>query len=118
MADYAESPITGTQWQRAARVVIENPRNGTPAVTFVEERALQLGDEVLLTPVGNLVEPFIQSGNGANVEEEFALRNPLDGSLLGVTATYGELQVLLFSLYYHVAAKRDEAAPQDVEPFA
>lgn len=107
MSNYAESPVTGTQWLRAARVVVENPRDGTPAVTFIEERALQLGSEVILTPAGSVIEPFILSGDGANAAEEFALRNPIDGSLLGATATYGDLQVLLFSLYYHVAAKRD-----------
>lgn len=107
MSNYAESPVTGTQWLRAARVVVENPRAGTPAVTFVEERALQLGSEVLLTPAGNLVEPFILTGDGANAGEVFQLRNPLDGAPLGATATYADLQVLLFSLYYHVAAKRD-----------
>lgn len=107
MSNYAESPVTGTQWLRAARVVVENPRAGTPAVTFVEERALQLGSDVLLTPAGNLVEPFIQAGEDANIDEAFQLRNPLNGALLGTSATYAELQVLLFSLYYHVAAKRD-----------
>lgn len=54
MADYKESTVTGSKWQRAVRVCIENPYNGTPSIMFVEEEAVNLGDKVITNLVANL----------------------------------------------------------------
>lgn len=106
MSNYQQTSITGESWIRAVRVVLENPLIGTPAATFVEERAINLGSETLVRPHGNLVEPFIASGDGANLTETFDLLNPDTGAVIG-SATYQEVYAMLHSLYYHVAAKRD-----------
>lgn len=61
MPDYKESTIAGTKWQRAVRVAVENPLNGTPAIMFVEEEAVNLGDKVITNAVGHLTATFDQT---------------------------------------------------------
>lgn len=56
--NYNESSVAGTQWQRACRVVIENPLNGTPSLMLVEERVMQLGEDIIATPCANLSVAF------------------------------------------------------------
>lgn len=65
--NYKQSEVTGTQWQRAIRVVIENPFGGVPSINFVEETATQLGDSVITQPCSNLTCDFDVS-NPAHVE--------------------------------------------------
>lgn len=52
--NYQESEITGTQWVRARRVVIDNPYQENPSITFIEERAIQLGNKVITEIVDNI----------------------------------------------------------------
>lgn len=60
MADYKESAITGSKWQRAVRVVVENPYNGQPSINFVEEEVISLGDGTVVTKlVANLTDSFV-----------------------------------------------------------
>ena len=58
MADYKESTVSGTSWQRAVRVVVENPYGGTPSINFVEERAVNLGGEITTQLCANLTTQF------------------------------------------------------------
>lgn len=109
--NYKESAVAGTTWVRAARATIQNPlgENGK-CIGFEEETVFTTSSGALITqPLGHLYEPFIAAGDGANREESFALIHPETGAVLG-SATYADVQVLLHSLYYHVAAKRDAAA--------
>lgn len=53
MPDYKESTIAGTKWQRACRVVIENPLSGTPSIMFVEEEAINTGGKTITNLVAN-----------------------------------------------------------------
>lgn len=105
MSNYKQSEITGESWQRAARVVIENPRNGVPAITFIEEKVIVNGEEIIV-PAGSVSEPFLPE----NYLEEFPLYHPETGEIVG-SATYQDVYVILHNLYLHVAAKRDGAQP-------
>lgn len=58
MADYKESSVAGTSWQRAVRVVVENPYGGAPSVNIVEEKVINLGDSVITKLCGNLTTTF------------------------------------------------------------
>ncbi len=40
--DYKEQTISGKEWQRCVRVVIENPYGGKPSINFIEEKPLSL----------------------------------------------------------------------------
>jgi hypothetical protein len=52
--NYNESEIAGQSWQRAVRVVIENPYKGLPYITFVEEKVYNIGEKTITEPVANL----------------------------------------------------------------
>jgi hypothetical protein len=44
MADYKETTVTGTSWQRASRVIIENSLGQAPTMIFVEEEITNLAN--------------------------------------------------------------------------
>lgn len=56
--NYNESEVLGTKWQRACRVVIENPYKQTPSINFIEEEVVNLGDKVFSQIVGNVYSNF------------------------------------------------------------
>lgn len=109
MSNYNETSITGQAWTRCTRIVIENPLNGVPAATFIEERAINADGEVTTRPLGNIVQPFLAEetdGVSANLDETFDLVNPATGEVVG-QATIADVYAMLWSAYRHVAAKRD-----------
>lgn len=58
MADYKESNVSGTSWQRAVRVVVENPYGGIPSINFVEEKAINLDGNITTQLCSNLTTQF------------------------------------------------------------
>lgn len=99
-------------YTRARVIAIDNPlptEGITPSIRFNEELATSEGHSV--GPAGYCSMPFEADG-------EFPIINPITGEEVG-TATHQELQVLLYSLYFHVANVRDNTPAEvnvDVEP--
>lgn len=58
MADYKESSVNGTSWQRAVRVVVENPYGGVPSINIVEEKAINLDGTITTQLCANLTTSF------------------------------------------------------------
>lgn len=58
MADYKETTVTGSKWQRAVRVVIDNPYNCLPSILFVEEELINTGDMIIPRLCSNLSAVF------------------------------------------------------------
>lgn len=106
MADYKQTTLAGTAYTRASSIVVDNPLTGVKGVNFIEEQVINLGDEVMQRPQGGFHEPFTEENSGT----EFPLRNPQTGEPLDATATYAQLYVMLHSLYFYLANRRDEAA--------
>jgi hypothetical protein len=103
MADYKQSAVDGTTWQRCHQIVIDNPRRALPAVRFDEEEVLALSDgQEIKRPVGSVRVPF-------DPAQEIPLRDPVSGALTGDTATYGDAYALLYSAYIAAAEARDAA---------
>lgn len=102
MADYKQTSIAGDSWVRSNRVVVENGRGGTPAITFAEERIINTASGEFAQNIGSVSEPFTND----NAIESFNLLNPETGAVIG-SATYQEVYVMLHSLYMHIATKRD-----------
>jgi hypothetical protein len=102
MSDYKESSLTGNKWQRAHTVNIYNSYGGIPWVKFVEEIITNLSDgQILHSPVGELQAEF------TDPTTTFNLVSPVDNETIVGSATYGELHVMLHSLYFHLASIRD-----------
>lgn len=57
--NYKEQPVSGTSWVRSHTVVIENPYNDIPRITFHEEKIYTLEDGTLIKqPMGNIGEIY------------------------------------------------------------
>jgi hypothetical protein len=103
---YKEKNVTGQSWTRSFQVIIENKLNETPYIRFDEEEVFVIGDNNTITQFkgDRVVAPF----NEENSTIEFPLMNPLTNELVsGQTAKYQDIFVLLYSLYHHLAEKRD-----------
>ena len=102
MSNYKQTTVSGETWQRAARVVVENPLNATPSILIVEEEAIVLGDKTITNVCGNLSCAF-------DPEATFPAIDPATDEPVGRDITHGEVYALLNSLYMDLAKKRDEA---------
>lgn len=98
--NYKESSISGTAWHRAHDINISNQYNQAPIITFYEEEILDINSNNYQKEIGNIREVM------TDPNAMFNLVNPIDGTTIG-TAHYVDLQIMLFSLYIHLANLRD-----------
>lgn len=105
MANYKESQVSGTSWVRANEIIIGNPYEGMPQIHFREEEVLLVGDKTMRQPVAGMVfKPLTASF--AEPATQFNLVHPDTDAVIG-SSTYQDVQVLLYSLYRHLANIRD-----------
>ena len=110
MADYKESTISGTSWQRAVRVIVNNTYQGTPSVMFQEELVTNINGVVTIQPVAEVSCVFDPAAT-------FPAIDPVTGEPVGRDITHGEVYALLNSLYMYLAQQRDVKATEVyVEP--
>lgn len=111
MADYKETSVTGSSWQRCHQVVVDNRRTATPSIRFDEERITALDDgDTVRRDLGTLVVPY-------DAAAVVALRDPATGEVTGETMTHEEIYAILYSTYIGTALARDAAAnPPEQEP--
>lgn len=99
-----KTPITGetATWVRANQVFISNEFNQIPSIRFQEEMiTLYPDNQTVKKPLTAITEKM------TDATHEFDLIMPDTGAVVD-KMTYGELQMALYSLYLHLAAKRDE----------
>ena len=101
--NYKQTTVSGESWVRANRVVIENPLNSIPSISFVEEKAINIGDETIKKLVSNV------GAEMTDPAKTFQLVNPATGLPTGTTATYGDIYVMIHSLYMDLVNQRDAA---------
>ena len=61
MADYKETSISGTAWQRAQMIIISNHLGQLPTVTYQEEAIISLDDGHIQKPLaafGYQIDPI------------------------------------------------------------
>ena len=112
MQNYKETEVSGTSYVRAREVVVSNVLDGYKGIMYVEEEVSILGEKIMRETAGALHQEF----TAENASTEFPLLNPITNEPIGATATFQDVYVLLFSLYYHMATKRDEANEQPIQP--
>lgn len=100
MPNYKETTVSGSSYTRAHRVIINNQYQSVPTISFQEEEVLNVNGQVIQQQKESLSENF------TNPDTVFPLVDPTTGAPLG-DATYGQIYVLLHSLYLHLAARRD-----------
>ena len=113
MSNYQETEVTGTAYVRANQIIVANPLEGVKAISYMEEQVINLSDgEQIFRSAGGFQEPF----TAENVGTEFPLLNPQTGEQLGPTMTFQGLYVALYSLYFFLAQRRDQALAEAQKP--
>jgi hypothetical protein len=116
MPNYNESTIAGTKWTRSPGGVFNNPYQGMPNISFIEETLIALDDGTTIKQPNTAATMFGVSADMSNPTQEFNVLNPSTGVVTG-TATYQQVFTLLHSLYMDLVAKRDYVPPVvPVEP--
>lgn len=110
--NYKETEVSGSSYVRAREVVVSNVLDGYKGIMYVEEEVSILGNKIMRENVGAIHQEFTAENAGT----EFPLLNPITNELIGATATFQDVYVLLFSLYYHMAELRDAANEQPNQP--
>ena len=108
MQNYKETTVAGTSYVRSNEVTIRNVLNGYKGIMYCEEEVSILGEKIMRENVGALHQELTLD----NASTEFPLLNPVTNEPIGSTATFQDVYVLLFSLYYHLAELRDAAAEE------
>lgn len=104
MANYKESTVTGSKWQRCRAVTIVNEYQQMPSAYFQEEEVVSIGTEVVKRDNMACVAAFDP------VAGVIPLINPETGEPTGTSFSHADLYVVLHSLYLQAAAARDAAA--------
>jgi hypothetical protein len=100
-----EKTIQERRHTRSYSIIVSNPLNGVPNINYYEERVVTQDGVTRSTGfVGILTEVLTPE----NIDAEFDVLDQT-GAVVGI-ATYGEVQAVLYSLYFHLATKRDAAA--------
>ena len=111
MQNYKETTVSGTSYVRAREVTVTNTLGGYKGIMFCEEQVSVFGEKIMREGIGAIHQEF----TAENASTEFQLLNPITNEPIGATATFQDVYVLLFSLYYHVAALRDAANEQPIQ---
>ena len=110
MADYKETTVSGTAWQRAQMIIIGNHLGQVPSVTYQEEAIIALDEGNIQKPLGSLSYQIDPMGEIELVDTETLLPT-------GETIPVALVHQALFSDYVNRAKARDEAAnAPDPEP--
>ncbi len=107
MADYKETTVNGTAWQRAQLIIMSNHLGQLPTVTYQEEAILKFED-------GNIQKPLGQLSYTIDPLAVIELRDVETLELTGETIPVALVHQALFSDYLNRAYERDN--PPAVEP--
>lgn len=93
--NYAETPVAGTKWVRAKRVIIDNRLGELPIATFFNEEVYRFDDTVILKDVG------INVTAGIGAEEVIPILDPNDDTSVN-SLSYQEVVQTIYDLLYSV----------------
>lgn len=102
MANYKETQINATKYQRAKFVMINNEKGYYPRISFTEEQIVILDDGSFIKNECGLISEEL---NETSSTEQFNIVDS-NGNIVG-QATYNDVYNMLSSLYLHIASKRD-----------
>ncbi|MEX8520061.1 MAG: hypothetical protein AB3X44_16245 [Leptothrix sp. (in: b-proteobacteria)] len=102
MPDYKGRTVAVSVRQRAAQVIIDNPLNAAPRVSFLEEE---------VRVIEGKTETHQVSGCGADFDPAgvIPIMDPDTDLLTGATVTQAQAFAIIYSFYRQVAAARDAA---------
>lgn len=101
MPNYREQAVTGATWQRCFAVTMTNPLDGPKVVQFFEQTCVAFDGQVITRDGGSCGVQFAADG-------EFPLLDLETDQATGATISHAEVYAILYSLYRHAAALRDQ----------
>jgi hypothetical protein len=102
MTDYNETTVSGTCYQRAYRIVLDNILGTIPSANFVEEKVMNISSEQIKIPCSNITVDM------SVPNKSFQLRNISTGELIpDVFYTYEQVYQIIYSAYWDAALERD-----------
>ncbi len=105
MPNYKETNVSGTSWVRSPSILVSNIYNELPSITFMEEVIYNLDQGIVKGPyMGSLLPGIVETFSTPTTQ--FTLLNPMTDEVIGM-ASYQNLQVILYSMYRHLADARD-----------
>lgn len=103
MPEFKATTAPGTSWTRCARMVLENPRDLPAAMTFVEDRIVNLeGGHELTSTAGNITISL-----DGIMNDSFDLIDPATGAIMG-SMTYDQAYRAFYSAYIAAGRKAEE----------
>ena len=109
MTDYAPTVNPGDTRRRTRYIGIRTPLNVAPTVEVLEQDVIRTKTgEAVLADLGSFPTPL-------DLAEVFPLRNPVDDSLTGDTATAAQAMALIYSWVRAKQLARDAATPTSPE---
>lgn len=102
MANYKETQIAGTQWQRCNTIYINNPYNGQATVSLNEETIADVGGKTYIQPAAGIHFNFDPS-------EIIPIIDAVSGVPTGTVVTGLDVYMSIYSLYLKHVSERDAA---------
>lgn len=100
MSHYQETKLIGRTWVRSHEVVISNPLDGLPGITFRKELVRETSDGARTSTTLEDVRSAFGSP-----ETDFDLINPETGQVIG-RATHQQVYIMLHSLFISLDSAR------------
>lgn len=104
MANYKETSINGTEYQRCYLLKIYNPIDGYKKAVFDENKVITIGDKKVITESYSCEKLFNPTSN-------ISILDPVTGNPTGEQVTHQKLYEILYSLYIQTALERDANNP-------
>lgn len=103
MPQYKESTTQATEYTKPRSITIQMPVAGVGRIQFEEELVIEINGKTIRQPLSTLVEEL------TDPTETFVMYNPVTGNVVNgsPTVNYLTLYRALYSLYRHIADKRD-----------
>lgn len=100
--DYKLEP--GESYRRCNQVIIDNPYDGAPSITFFQETVFGAGGAVMHMPMSGIRVSF-------DPEAKIAVIDPSTGRATGQAITHGALYAMIYSAF--MAAIAPVAIPEE-----
>jgi hypothetical protein len=108
MADYNETSVSGTSWQRAYLIIFENNLGSQLNARYDEEKIFNTGDTIIRTKG---IPPITYT---PDLNDNIELRDPVTLELMGQSVPVALVHHAIFSDYINRAKSRDRGP----SPFA
>lgn len=98
-------PVAGESYRRCNQVIIDNPYDGAPSITFAQETILGAGSAVMHLPMSGIRVVF-------DLVATIPVINPETGQPTGQTITHAALYAMIYSAFIAAIAPIAEETPE------